>query len=245
MGNGDRRRGADAHRNRHRVGPCARPRLGGNAVWRAEGWCAGTDFGAAGAGAGHGPGSSPAGEGTVTPAAALASNLKKLREARGVSQSQIARLAGIPRATWSNLEAGGANPTLAVLAAAAGTLQVSIEELLAPPRTDARLVRVAELPVRRSGSARIRRLLPDPVPGTELERFEIAAQGRFSGVPHTPGTREYLTCESGEIELNVAGERYRLTPGDVVSFRGDQRHGYASVGLGPAVGYSVVLLAPG
>ncbi len=181
----------------------------------------------------------------MTPALALASNLKKLREARGVSQSQIARLAGIPRATWSNLEAGGANPTLAVLGAAAATLQVSIEELLAPPRTDARMVRCAELAARRSGSTRIRRLLPDPVRGTEIERFEIPEQGRFAGVPHTPGTREYLTCESGEIELSVGGECYRLTPGDVISFRGDQRHGYASVGTGAAVGYSVVLLAPG
>ena len=32
----------------------------------------------------------------------------------------------------------------------------------------------------------------------------------MAGVPHTPGTREYLTCERGAVELAVAGERYRL-----------------------------------
>ena len=33
------------------------------------------------------------------------------------------------------------------------------------------------------------------------------------GVPHMPGTREYLTCESGEIVLAVAGEQWRLRGG--------------------------------
>ncbi|MFL5374902.1 MAG: cupin domain-containing protein [Myxococcales bacterium] len=63
------------------------------------------------------------------------------------------------------------------------------------------------------------------------------------GSPH-PGTREYLTCDSGQIALYVAGEEWVLGPGDVVSFRGDQRHSYANPGRGAAVGYSVVLLAP-
>jgi len=63
------------------------------------------------------------------------------------------------------------------------------------------------------------------------------------GVPHTPGTREYLTCETGTIVLVAAGETWRLAPGDVVSFRGDQRHSYSNPGHAAAVGYSVVVLA--
>jgi quercetin dioxygenase-like cupin family protein len=65
----------------------------------------------------------------------------------------------------------------------------------------------------------------------------------MTGVPHTPGTREYITCESGEILLVVAGERWSLTPGDVVVFRGDQRHSYHNPGAKVAVGYAVVVLA--
>ena len=45
----------------------------------------------------------------------LARNLRTLREARGVTQAQLARLAGIPRATWAHLESGEANPTLGVM----------------------------------------------------------------------------------------------------------------------------------
>jgi hypothetical protein len=41
----------------------------------------------------------------------------------------------------------------------------------------------------------------------------------------------------------VAGEQWRLRPGDVVTFRGDQRHSYTNPGARVAVGYSVVVLA--
>ena len=64
------------------------------------------------------------------------------------------------------------------------------------------------------------------------------------GVPHTPGTREYLTCEHGAIELTRPARAYRLAAGDVVVFRGDQRHGYRNPGTPAAVAYSVVAFAP-
>ena len=174
----------------------------------------------------------------------LASNLKQLRDARGATQQQMAKLAGVPRATWANLESGGANPTLSVLHRVAGALQVTLEELLAAPRAASRFYPRGSLPVRNRGQVTLRQLLPDPIPGTEISRMELSPLGRLTGIPHTPGTREYLTCDSGRIALYVAGEEWLLGPGDVVSFRGDQRHSYANPGRDPAVGYSVVLLAP-
>ena len=54
-------------------------------------------------------------------AAHLASNVRKLREARGLTQQQMAKLSGVPRPTWANLESGTANPTIAVLARVAAT----------------------------------------------------------------------------------------------------------------------------
>lgn len=177
------------------------------------------------------------------PAANLALNIKQLREARGLTQNQIAKAAGLPRPTWANLESGAANPTLSVLMKVAGALQVSLEELVGPPRAVARLYRATELPHRRKGKVSVRKLLPDPIAGMELERMELPAGSAFSGVPHTPGTREYLTCESGTLELSAAGERWRLQPGDVVVFRGDQNHGYRNPGRGTAIAYSVVTLA--
>lgn len=175
----------------------------------------------------------------------LAANVKQLRLARSFTQEQLARLSGVPRATWANLESGGANPTVAVLLKVAAALQVSIEELLAAPRATARFFEAAELPVRRRGDVMLRQLLPDPVPGTQIERMELPPGARMGGVPHMPGTREYLTAERGEIELTVSGKRWHLRAGDVAVFRGDQPHSYKNPTAQKSVGYSVVLLAPG
>jgi transcriptional regulator with XRE-family HTH domain len=177
-------------------------------------------------------------------AARLGRNIKLLREARGVTQQQIAKVAGLPRATWANLESGGANPTLSVLDRVAFAFQVSLEELIAAPRAEGRRYPASELVVVARGAARIRKLLPDPIPGMELDRFELPPGVRMTGVPHTPGTREYLTCEAGTIVLVAGGEQFALEPGDVVAFRGDQRHSYTNAGAKTAVAYSVVVLAP-
>ena len=174
----------------------------------------------------------------------LAENIAAIREARGLSQAQIAKVAGVPRATWTNLESGAANPTLAVLIKVANALQVRLDELLAAPRLPARHLRAADLPVRHRGTVTVRKLLPEPLPGLELERMELPASSRMVGVPHTPGTREYLTCERGSVELVVSGQRYLLAAGDVVTFRGDQRHSYHNPTNAIAIAYSVIAFAP-
>ncbi|HEY6725612.1 MAG TPA: XRE family transcriptional regulator [Polyangiaceae bacterium] len=171
----------------------------------------------------------------------LAQNIKQLRQARGFTQQQLADLSGLPRATCSNLESGSANPTLTVLHTLAKALQIPIEELVSVPRADVQHYPKGSLPMRTRGSVTVSTLLPDAIPGTMIERLEVPAGARLIGTPHTPGTREYLSCESGELDLVAAGESFRLAPGDVVVFRGDQRHSYHNRGRKPAVGYSVVL----
>jgi len=172
----------------------------------------------------------------------LSANLKQLRETRGLTQAQLAKLAEIPRPTWANLESGAANPTLSVLVRVAAALQVSVEELISPPRALGRLYRADELATKKRGDVTIRKLLPDALQSMELDRMELAPGSRLGGIPHRAGTREYLTCETGEVEIALSGEKWRLRPGDVFVFRGDQRHSYANPGAKTAVAYSVILL---
>ncbi len=173
----------------------------------------------------------------------LAHNLGQLREARGLTQQQIAKLADLPRATWTHLESGEGNPTLSVLCKVALALGVSLEELIAEPKAVLRHYPAGSLQTKHPGDATVRKLLPDPIAGMEIDRIELPPKGRMGGTPHTPGTREYLTCERGTLALTVAGQRLDLAPGDVVVFRGDQRHSYANPGDLIATGYSVVTLA--
>jgi len=177
-------------------------------------------------------------------AAHLGRNIQTLREARGQTQQQIARLAGIPRATWANLESGAANPTLAVLVRVAQALSVRLEELIEPPRRIGRLYGAGTLPSRVRGQVTVRKLLPETIAGLEIERMELPPRASMAGVPHTAGTREYLTCERGQIELSAGGATFQLGPGDVVVFRGDQKHGYRNPGPSTTIAYSVVAFAP-
>jgi quercetin dioxygenase-like cupin family protein len=161
-----------------------------------------------------------------------------------MTQDQMARISKVPRPTWANLESGGSNPTLAVLVKVANALQVPVEELIGSPRAVVKLYKAEALPVTLRGRVKLRKLLPDVIAGLEIDRMEFPPGAYMAGVPHTPGTREYLTCESGAVQLSVGGEAWELAPGDVLVFRGDQKHGYRNPGTDTAVAYSVVALAP-
>jgi len=174
----------------------------------------------------------------------LASNVREYRNSRQLSQAQLAKMAGIPRPTLAHLESGSANPTLSVMLRLASALQVLIEELVAPPRATARHFTPEELPHRQRGSVSIRKLLPDPIRGLDIERLEIPAGAHLSGIPHARGTRKYLSCETGTVTLSVNEENHQILPGDVLVFRGDQRHLYRNSGTSLAVVYSVVTAAP-
>jgi len=177
----------------------------------------------------------------------LGLNLRSIRELRGLTQQQLANLCEMPRSTVASIEVGSSNPTLAVLSRLAGTLHLSIEELLARPRARCQVFHREALPTivsRRSGRATLRNLLPHPIPGMAIDRMEFEAGARVQGSPHAPGTHEYLYCERGQLLLRVAGERFDLDQGSVAAFPGDQRHSYENPGRGVAVGFSVVSLAP-
>lgn len=174
----------------------------------------------------------------------LAHNVRSLREGRGLSQQRIASLCGIPRPTWASLESGSANPTLSVLTRVADALQVSIEELIGAPRTACRLFPAGTVKGRTRAGGQLRPLLPEPLPGLQISRMQLEPKARWAGNPHRPGTREYLTCERGEIELVASGERWQLGAGDTLVFRGDQKHSYANPsGRDEAVAISVVCFA--
>ena len=173
----------------------------------------------------------------------LGDNLRQLRAVRGLTQARVADAAGLPRPTYANLETGAANPTLSVLVRVAAALQVSLEELLSPPRAAVRLFPKGTLPAEKRGDVLVTSLLPDPLPGLQIERMELAPGSRMKGTPHVAGTREYLVCERGTVELNASGEVFKLAEGDAVVFRGDQAHSYRNQGASRAIAYSAVVLA--
>ena len=176
----------------------------------------------------------------------LAANILALRSGAGLSQQQLANLAGIPRSTLTHIESGEGNPSLSNLCKLAGALGVSIEELLTRPRGEVTLLRAADVPVlaRSGGKVRVHKLMPDAVRGIDIDRVVITGRASMGGKPHLAGSKEYLMTLEGIVTVSVAGQDYPVAVGDVLAFPGDQKHAYHNPSSREAVAYSVVGLAP-
>jgi len=158
----------------------------------------------------------------------LAANLRRLRIARHLSLSELARATAMSKATLSGIENGRANPTVETLASLAAALRVSVVELLEElPLGEVRIVRAAD---GRSGQrdGLPRRLLDAIAPGGGLELAEIAldAHELQEVEPRAEGARASVYVLEGKL---IAGPVERITElgaGDYISFPVDVAHVY-------------------
>lgn len=176
----------------------------------------------------------------------LAERILDLRSKRGLTQADLALLADVPRSTIANLESGTSNPSLISLAKISSALNTSIEMLLTSPRAMCKLIPADQIKSisKTQGEVTVVKLLPDPIPGMEIDKIEINPGAKMRGAPHASGTKEYLHCLQGEFHVIVSGESYNLHKGDVLVFPGETYHSYENTGKTKAVGLSVVTVAP-
>jgi transcriptional regulator with XRE-family HTH domain len=162
--------------------------------------------------------------------ASLASNLRRLRVARHLSLSELARATALSKATLSGIERGSANPTLDTLAALANALRVSMEDLLEEAAAgDVRIVRASREP--RSADRIGLRVLEASVFDGEAEFFELSlpalcvheAQARASG------SRTQVLVLQGKLIAGPVERISELTAGDYASFPADVPHSYEAV----------------
>lgn len=176
----------------------------------------------------------------------LAIRIQDLRKKRNLTQAALATLADVPRSTIANLESGTGNPSLINLAKISEALGTSIEMLLSAPKALSRLILANDIKSinRSQGEVTIVKLLPDPIPGMEIDKIEINPGAKMRGIPHAAQTKEYLHCIQGEFNIVVGGENFRVLKGDVLSFPGENHHSYENVGKIKAIGLSVVVITP-
>jgi transcriptional regulator with XRE-family HTH domain len=165
---------------------------------------------------------------------AVARTVRALRGAHGWSLDQLAARSGVSKGVLVALEQARGNPNL-------GTL-IRVSEALGVPLT--RLVQVEEEPpiqffpadrhvvLWRGPSGGTGTLLAgsDPRPSVELWRWELRPGECRDSEPHTPGTREIVTVESGHLSLAVGQSRAEVSAGDTAVFDGDRPHSYANEG---------------
>lgn len=162
----------------------------------------------------------------------LGHNLRDLRAERGISLSELARLAGISKSSLSEIEAGKRNPTVETLYALCGPLEVPLTALLGEsPGVDAASVagvRTTLLSVRR---------LPGRI--VEVFRIEFPAVGEHTSPGHGAGVREHLMIVEGALRVGPLGNEQVVREGESIAWGSDGMHRYQVV-QGPGEGVLVI-----
>jgi len=153
-------------------------------------------------------------------ALSLASNLKRMREARAWSQQQLADCSGVPRPTIANLESGEGNPTLNVMLRVAAALGATLEQLIASTQSRLEVREADRLPCRSLGPVLATQIHSDAT-GCEIERCQLPPKTECEIRLGRNGLRQVISCELGRIEVRAMGESVKLRSGDTVRFRGE------------------------
>ena len=155
--------------------------------------------------------------------------LRKVREQRGVTLTEVAHRTGISKSTLSRLENGQRRPSLELLLPLAQTYRVPLDDLVAAPDV---------------GDPRIR-----PKPGRVKGRTVIPLTGQPDGMqawkiviptskadpdPRAHDGYEWIYVLSGHLRLVLGDRDWVLGPGEVATFDTQVPHWFGSTGEGPA-----------
>jgi transcriptional regulator with XRE-family HTH domain len=152
----------------------------------------------------------------VTISATIGGNLRRRRQAAGLSLADLASAAGIGKTTLHALELGDGNPTLSTLWALASALGVPLGDLLDDRPTPVAVVR-ADQGARIDGAAVHARLLHRLDAPSRVEVYDLSVdRARQDSAAHLPGVQECLIVTEGQIRCGPAGDPVDLAPGDSV-----------------------------
>ena len=158
----------------------------------------------------------------------LAANLRRLRIARHLSLSQLARATGISKATLSSIENSRANPTVDTLAALADALRIPLHELLEElPPGEIRIVRASQSqPEQRGGLPHIPLDEIAADGNLEISELVLPARQRRELDGRADGTRAHVYVLEGKLIAGPVERVTELSPGDYASFPADVPHQY-------------------
>jgi transcriptional regulator with XRE-family HTH domain len=172
----------------------------------------------------------------------IARTLRREREARGLSVSELARRAQVSKATVSQLENGSGNPSVETLWALGVALDVPFAVLVDQQANTPTLIRAADLAgVPSAAAAYSASLLSASPPGARRDIYLIQAEPgepRRSD-PHHVGTTEHVILIAGQAQIGPAGEEVLMNPGDYLTYAGDTPHVFEAT----APGTSAVLIS--
>lgn len=146
----------------------------------------------------------------------LGQNLQSLRQAKGLSLSQLANDAGLAKSNLCRIEQGEGNPTIETIWRLAVQLNVPFGDLIAGEVTS-----LGENGV----SVRLIDQGADN-PRVDVYWMSCAANTVKQSEAHFDGTTESLTLISGELYVGSDNTLQRLSAGDTFTLKTDRPHRY-------------------
>jgi transcriptional regulator with XRE-family HTH domain len=170
--------------------------------------------------------------------------VRSLRKSKGLTLEQLASLSGVSRSMLSQIERGGANPTLGVAFRIAQAFGMSLGDLVDVPAVTGRIdvIRAEDRSAlfRDDQQCRIRTLSPLHLE-KDVEFYELTLKvgGSLVSAAHFEGTREFLTIEQGRVRVTSGEESTELGEGDSAHYPADVPHRIDNLGPGEAVAFLV------
>lgn len=159
----------------------------------------------------------------------LGTNVRALRERRGISLSELARRSGIAKSIVSQVERGAYNPTIQTVFSLSRALQVPASSLLEDTGGDVVLVRSDELEVLSSNAVDLRLLRRIELSSSLIEVYDQRVRaGETQKSQGHPGLEHVVVIE-GRLLVGPPDAPYELGPGDYVCFPGWEPHDYRTV----------------
>lgn len=163
----------------------------------------------------------------------LSTNLKQIREERGLSLDKMAEITGVSRSMICQIERGDSSPTLATIFKITNSLKISLSELTSKKRAAINVVDKNEIDPVCEDQERFRAYPLFPFEdGKKFEIFycEIDVGGKHISEAHQKGTEEYITVFSGSLAIQAGEKEYTVHSGGFIYFNGDVLHSYANAG---------------
>lgn len=159
--------------------------------------------------------------------ARIAQSLRRERERAGLSASELARRAGVSKATVSQLENAATTPNVETLWALGDALGVPFSVFVEAGASEPKLVRAADLVgVSAEAAAYSASLLSAAAPGSRRDLYLIQAEPGTTrdSSPHRAGTVEHVVLLSGLAEAGPRDAPLTMRPGDYLTYAGDAPH---------------------
>jgi transcriptional regulator with XRE-family HTH domain len=158
----------------------------------------------------------------------VAPRLRKVREQRGFTLTEVSERTGISKSTLSRLEHGQRRPSLELLLPLAETYRVPLDDLVGAPQVGDPRIRLK--PRRVHG----RTVLPLTHPGGVQAWKIVIPASQSTPTPRTHDGFEWLYVLSGHMRLILGDQDLVLAAGEAAEFDTQVPHWFGSTGTGPA-----------